>query len=288
MRLQLRTQAWAEAIGRCARTADPATTRQRHGRPPHAAGWPVREQRGSKGGSGRPRARARRPSRLQELSCGRGGLGPRSAALAPPWRPLHAAAHRPTKVAAKDAGLAVTLPWRPFHAAAHRPTEDAGLAVTLARSGHAGTAVPMGFCALGMTVGAYLGGCEGKPTMNAALLAREIEGVHVRLADRSPPMLTSTVCSLRAVRTGYAYQPPACCTYRRHRAAAAPQYVHRTCISLGRAVRTAYRGTAMAPQAAAGGRHGELHQVGPGGRQHWQVTRVSMGVCVCGVCTGLY
>ena len=49
-----------------------------------------------------------------------------------------------------------------------------------------GTAVPLGFCTLGMTLGAYLGGCEGKPMMNAALLSREIEGVHVRLADRAP------------------------------------------------------------------------------------------------------
>ena len=32
-------------------------------------------------------------------------------------------------------------------------------------------------------------------------------------------MLTRTSRGLRTVRTGYAYQPPACCTYRRHRAA---------------------------------------------------------------------
>ena len=54
---------------------------------------------------------------------------------------------------------------------------------------------------------------------------------------------------LRTSRTGYAYQPPACCTYRRHRAACAgrPLYVRRTRASLRRAVRTAYR---VAPQVA--------------------------------------
>ena len=39
-------------------------------------------------------------------------------------------------------------------------------------------------------------------------------------------MLTRTSRGLRTVRTGYAYQPPACCTYRRRRAAGAPPYVH--------------------------------------------------------------
>ena len=55
----------------------------------------------------------------------------------------------------------------------------------------------------------------------------------------------------RTVPTGY--QPPAYRTYRRRRAAGAPRYVRRTCTNLGRAVRTAYRGT-------------------PGGAQyhHWQ------------------
>ena len=43
--------------------------------------------------------------------------------------------------------------------------------------------------------------------------------------------------------TGYAYQPPACCTYQRRRAAGAPPYVRCTRTSLRRAVRTAYRGT---------------------------------------------
>ena len=45
------------------------------------------------------------------------------------------------------------------------------------------------------------------------------------------PELTRTPRSLRAVRTGYAYQPPACCTYRRRRAA---------CPEAPRTVRTPY------------------------------------------------
>ena len=53
------------------------------------------------------------------------------------------------------------------------------------------------------------------------------------------PGLTRTSRGLGTVRTGYAYQSPACCTHRRHMAAAAERYVHRTRISLGRAVRTA-------------------------------------------------
>ena len=40
---------------------------------------------------------------------------------------------------------------------------------TAAAFAHAGTAVPLGFCALGMTLGAYLGGCEGKPTLTLTL-----------------------------------------------------------------------------------------------------------------------
>ena len=43
--------------------------------------------------------------------------------------------------------------------------------------------------------------------------------------------------------------PPACCTDRRHWAAGAPRYVHRTRIGRGRAVRTAYRGTAGSASA---------------------------------------
>ena len=55
--------------------------------------------------------------------------------------------------------------------------------------------------------------------------------------------LTRTSRGLSTVRTGYAYQPPACCTYQRRRAAGAPPYVRCTRTSLRRALRTAYRGT---------------------------------------------
>ena len=40
-------------------------------------------------------------------------------------------------------------------------------------------------------------------------------------------VLTRTSRGLRTVRTGYAYQPPACGTYRRHRAVGAPRHAHR-------------------------------------------------------------
>ena len=43
--------------------------------------------------------------------------------------------------------------------------------------------------------------------------------------------------------TGYAYQPPACCTYQRPRAAGAPPYVCSTRTRLRRAGRSVYRGT---------------------------------------------
>ena len=59
----------------------------------------------------------------------------------------------------------------------------------------------------------------------------------------SSAKLTRASRGLRTVRTGYAHQPPACCTYRRHGAAGAPRCVQRTRISPRRAVRTAYRGT---------------------------------------------
>jgi hypothetical protein len=45
-------------------------------------------------------------------------------------------------------------------------------------------AVPMSACVVGMTVGAYLGGREGKPFMNAALWARQVEGAHTRRGER--------------------------------------------------------------------------------------------------------
>ena len=62
-------------------------------------------------------------------------------------------------------------------------TEAAGLA-KLPRGSK--TAVPLGLFVVGMTVGSYLGGLEGKPTMNAALLAKPIEGVHVPRSERAP------------------------------------------------------------------------------------------------------
>eukprot|EP00964_Phaeocystis_antarctica_P104634 scaffold69759_cov51-Phaeocystis_antarctica.AAC.1 len=60
-----------------------------------------------------------------------------------------------------------------------------------------------------------------------------------------PPMLTRTSRSLRTVRTGCAYQPLACRTYLRHRAACPQGATHgNSRTSLGHAARTAYRGTA--------------------------------------------
>ena len=53
-------------------------------------------------------------------------------------------------------------------------------------------------------------------------------------------MLTRTSRGLRAVRTGYSYWPPACCAYRRLRAACPGGgllYVRRTRTNLGRAVK---------------------------------------------------
>ena len=59
-------------------------------------------------------------------------------------------------------------------------------------------------------------------------------------------VLTRTSRSLRAVRMGYAYQPPACCTYRRRRAACpkAP----RTAACQPRACRTYRVPRTVAPQ----------------------------------------
>ena len=73
---------------------------------------------------------------------------------------------------------------------------------------------------------------------------------------RAASVLTRTSRGLRTVRTGYVYQPPACCTYRRHRAACPGRpllYVRRTRTSLRRAVRTAYHATPGARRAL--GRH---------------------------------
>ena len=67
--------------------------------------------------------------------------------------------------------------------------------------------------------------------------AGELHGA-TELYSRQPPKLTRMPRGLRTVRTGYAYPPPACCTYRRRRAAWPLLYVLRTLTSLGRAVRT--------------------------------------------------
>lgn len=45
-------------------------------------------------------------------------------------------------------------------------------------------AVPMAGFVVGMTAGAYFGMSEGKPTMNAALMARPIANAHMHRADR--------------------------------------------------------------------------------------------------------
>ena len=55
------------------------------------------------------------------------------------------------------------------------------------------------------------------------------------------PELTPTAPGPPYCTKGYAYPPPACCTYRRRRATCPVLYVLRTSTSLGRAVRTAYR-----------------------------------------------
>ena len=62
-----------------------------------------------------------------------------------------------------------------------------------------------------------------------AFKARDIEAsrsAHTRVPahttdapERHQPKLTRTPQALRTVRTGYAHQPAACCTYQRHRAA---------------------------------------------------------------------
>ena len=45
-------------------------------------------------------------------------------------------------------------------------------------------AAPLAGFVVGMTVGAYFGMMEGKPMMNAALMAKPIEKAHMRLADQ--------------------------------------------------------------------------------------------------------
>jgi len=45
-------------------------------------------------------------------------------------------------------------------------------------------AAPLGAAVVGMTIGAYLGGQEGKPMMNAALRAKPVEHAHTRRSER--------------------------------------------------------------------------------------------------------
>eukprot|EP00964_Phaeocystis_antarctica_P113494 scaffold77507_cov69-Phaeocystis_antarctica.AAC.1 len=59
---------------------------------------------------------------------------------------------------------------------------------------------------------------EVQPAHLAA--AAEARGERRPARARRQPKLTCTPRGLRTVRTGYAYQPPACCTYQRRRAAA--------------------------------------------------------------------
>ena len=61
--------------------------------------------------------------------------------------------------------------------------EHAGLA-KLPRGSR--TAAPLVAAVVGGTIGAYWGGLEGKPMMNAALAARPIEHVHKRRSERPP------------------------------------------------------------------------------------------------------
>ena len=82
--------------------------------------------------------------------------------------------------------------------------------------------------------------------------ARAVRVLH-KLIERASMLcedakLTRTPRGLRRVRTVHAYQPPACCTYRRRSAAWPEGPTHCTLLgtrtSHGRAVRTAHRGTA--------------------------------------------
>ena len=47
-------------------------------------------------------------------------------------------------------------------------------------------AAPLAAAVCGMTLGAYLGGTEGKPMMNAALLSRQVEHAHRARSERPP------------------------------------------------------------------------------------------------------
>ena len=78
--------------------------------------------------------------------------------------------------------------------------------------------------------------------------AGELSGA-AELFSWQPPKLTRTPRGLRTVRTGYAYPPPACCTYRRRRAACPGRpllYVRCTRTGLWHSVHT----RTVAPQAS--------------------------------------
>ena len=63
--------------------------------------------------------------------------------------------------------------------------------------------------------------CLAKPTpamLRSAVPPRLMRPPVLMASERSAAKLTRTPRGLRTVRTGYAYQPPACCTYLRRRA----------------------------------------------------------------------
>ena len=81
-------------------------------------------------------------------------------------------------------------------------------------------------------------------------------------------MLTRTSRGLRTARTGYAYQPPACCTYHRRRAACTLY------VPASRAVRTAYRGT-------TGDCYSRDDQPRNASKNQFGEIRVNQGCCCC-------
>ena len=119
------------------------------------------------------------------------------------------------------------------------PRADDGFDQVLQLSGQAGGA-PGGACLCvtpeskleeeGRVVGAAL--CVGNAQEQSAALALvgSVEWILVEAGAPQPciAVLTRTSRSLRAVRTGYEYQPPACCTYRVHVTALGVPYVPRT------------------------------------------------------------
>ena len=83
--------------------------------------------------------------------------------------------------------------------------------------------------------------------------ARPDDGsLHGGPVARQPAKLTRTSRGLRTVRTSYAYQPPACCTYQRRRAACpeASRTVRTGYAYQPRACRTYHVPCTVAPQAA--------------------------------------